>query len=260
MTSMCFATRVGLIALSTALAAPALAGEVVGTVTGDNDTVTLRAAEVRIVELNRVATTSGDGSFVFGDVPAGEYTIEASYVGAETASQTINVPETGEVNVTLALLSNQGETIVVIGQLGWGDAGLAAGAELVAEGSLRVLGYQPDEHLAALYRQSRTLLFPSIYEGFGMPTVEALSSGKRPILSDIPVMHEIAAAEADFVEATSIEAWAVALRQAIDDSGHDDGRYVESACARGRLYDWRRNAAETRAIYAEAAASFGTAS
>ena len=116
MTSMCFATRVGLIALSTALAAPALAGEVVGTVTGDNDTVTLRAAEVRIVELNRVATTSGDGSFVFGDVPAGEYTIEASYVGAETASQTINVPETGEVNVTLALLSNQGETIVVIGQ------------------------------------------------------------------------------------------------------------------------------------------------
>ena len=156
MTSMRFATRVGLIALSTALAAPALAGEVVGTVTGDNDTVTLRSAEVRIVELNRVATTGRDGSFVFGDVPAGEYTIEASYVGAETASQTISVPETGEVNVTLALLSNQGETIVVIGQ----RANLASSLnrKRAADGISDVLtrdaiGQFPDQNVAESLRR-----------------------------------------------------------------------------------------------------------
>ena len=156
MTTMRFATRVGLLALSTALAAPALAGEVVGTVTGDNDAVSLRSAEVRIVELNRVATTGRDGSFVFGDVPAGEYTIEASYVGADTTRQTITVPATGEVKVTLALSSNQGDTIVVVGQ----RANLASSLsrKRAADGVSDVLtrdaiGQFPDQNVAESLRR-----------------------------------------------------------------------------------------------------------
>ena len=66
-------------AASIALAVPSAAwgGEVVGLVTDENDTVALRAAEVRIVELGRAAATERDGSFTFADVPAGSYTLEA---------------------------------------------------------------------------------------------------------------------------------------------------------------------------------------
>ena len=103
MKKMRFATRVGIISLATALAAPAIAGEVGGYVVDGSDTVALRSAQVRIVELNRSATTDRDGSFLFTDVPEGEYTIEASYVGAQTVSETVSVPATGEIDVTLQL-------------------------------------------------------------------------------------------------------------------------------------------------------------
>ncbi|MCK5932390.1 MAG: glycosyltransferase family 4 protein [Fulvimarina manganoxydans] len=226
-------------------------------------------AEIYDIERDRLRITNPGRNPIYDATPlpgdqavlsANRLTAASYFLAVGTLEPRKNLKTVLEAFRALPATLRRAHPIVVIGQLGWGDAGLAAGAELVAEGSLRVLGYQPDDHLAALYRQSRTLLFPSIYEGFGMPTVEALASGKRPILSDIPVMHEIAGAEANFVEAKSVEAWAVALKEAIDDSRHDDGGYMESACARGRLYDWRRNAAETRAIYAEAAASFGTAS
>ena len=118
MKKMRFATRVGIISLATALAAPAIAGEVGGYVVDGSDTVALRSAQVRIVELNRSATTDRDGSFLFTDVPEGEYTIEASYVGAQTVSETVSVPATGEIDVTLQLSPVDGgnEMILVVGQ------------------------------------------------------------------------------------------------------------------------------------------------
>ncbi|MEC8179582.1 MAG: TonB-dependent receptor plug domain-containing protein, partial [Pseudomonadota bacterium] len=118
MKKMRFATRVGIISLATALAAPAIAGEVGGYVVDGSDTVALRSAQVRIVELNRSATTDRDGSFLFTDVPEGEYTIEASYVGGQTVSETVSVPATGEIDVTLQLSPVDGgnEMILVVGQ------------------------------------------------------------------------------------------------------------------------------------------------
>jgi glycosyltransferase involved in cell wall biosynthesis len=53
------------------------------------------------------------------------------------------------------------------------------------------LGYLPDEDLPALYSQCRAFVFPSIYEGFGIPLIEALACGANVICSDIPVFREI---------------------------------------------------------------------
>ena len=67
-----------------AMSLPVLAhaGEVAGTVSDTSNTIALRSAQVRIVELDRVTATSRDGSFLFADVPAGDYTLEITYVGA----------------------------------------------------------------------------------------------------------------------------------------------------------------------------------
>ncbi|MDG6078940.1 TonB-dependent receptor [Erythrobacter litoralis] len=98
-------------------ATPLYAGEIQGTVTDAGETIALRSAEVRILELDRTAVTERDGSFLFASVPAGIYTLQVRYIGADTVTQTIEVPETGIVRADLSLsgVSSDAE-ILVIGQ------------------------------------------------------------------------------------------------------------------------------------------------
>ena len=72
--------------------------------------------------------------------------------------------------------------------------------ELVREGSVRFIGYASEGLVQALYGKARALLFPSLYEGFGMPVAEAMACGLQPIVSDIPVMREVTG---DWVRRTS---------------------------------------------------------
>ncbi|GAB5349708.1 TonB-dependent receptor [Alteriqipengyuania sp. 357] len=156
MTKLRFTTRVGILALSTALAAPALAGDVRGIVTDESDTVALRAAEVRIVELNRSASTERDGSFLIADVPAGDYTIEARYIGADTTTRTITVPATGTVSVTLPLVSDTGETILVVGQRANQASALSRKRESDTVGDVLTrdaIGQFPDQNVAESLRR-----------------------------------------------------------------------------------------------------------
>ncbi|MGJ8537884.1 MAG: carboxypeptidase regulatory-like domain-containing protein, partial [Parasphingopyxis sp.] len=74
------------LALTTALAAPAMAGTLVGSVVDATDTRALQSAQVRIVELDRTTEAGRDGRFRFADVPAGVYTLETRYVGAPTVT------------------------------------------------------------------------------------------------------------------------------------------------------------------------------
>ena len=53
------------------------------------------------------------------------------------------------------------------------------------------LGYLKDEEVKAIYMKTKALLFPSLYEGFGLPPIEALSTGAKAVVADIEVMHEI---------------------------------------------------------------------
>ncbi len=97
------------------VATPALAGDVAGFVYDATDTIALQSAQVRVVELNRVATTERDGSYLISNLPEGTYTLEVRYVGAETVTQTIDVPATGMVQSDIALGGTSAE-ILVLGQ------------------------------------------------------------------------------------------------------------------------------------------------
>ncbi|MEE3155164.1 MAG: DUF2012 domain-containing protein, partial [Pseudomonadota bacterium] len=105
----------GLLATA-AFPAMAHAGEVAGHVSDATGTRALQSASVRIVELNRIVETSRDGSYIFGDVPAGDYTLEVTYVGAIVETQTVSVPATGRVEGNFALAGIGGEAILVVGQ------------------------------------------------------------------------------------------------------------------------------------------------
>ena len=142
-------------ALTIGLAAPAFAGEVVGTVADASDTAGLRAAEVVIEELGRRTVTSGDGTYVFNDVPEGSYTITARYVGAETVRFSITVPAEGSVRQNF-VLGEVGSNILVLGQ----SANLASALsrKRTADGVSDVLtrdsiGQFPDQNVAESLRR-----------------------------------------------------------------------------------------------------------
>lgn len=142
-------------ALAAGISVPAVAGDVAGFVIDGSDTVALQAAEVTIVELNRKTAAERDGSFYFDDVPAGSYTITARYVGADSVTQTIEVPAEGVLRINLRIGSEGGE-ILVLGQ----SANLASSLsrKRAADGITDVItrdaiGQFPDQNAAESLRR-----------------------------------------------------------------------------------------------------------
>lgn len=98
--------------------------------------------------------------------------------------------------------------LVLVGGLGWGDLP----ARLRDGGSGLVLaGFLPDADLQALVAGAAAVCSPSLYEGFGLPVVEALSAGTRVLASDIRAHREVAHGQATLLPATDVDAWAHAL-------------------------------------------------
>jgi alpha-1,3-rhamnosyl/mannosyltransferase len=109
-------------------------------------------------------------------------------------------------------------TLAIAGAAGWKNLGIHAAADpFVREGSLRFLGYVPEDELPWLYAGAAMFLFPSLYEGFGIPVIEAMASGVPVVGSDIPVVHEVAGSAAVFVAPTAADAWAKAIVDLLDD-------------------------------------------
>ena len=85
------------------------------------------------------------------------------------------------------------------------------------EASVRVMGYVPDEDLVPLLSGASVLLYPSRYEGFGLPPLEALACGTAAVASDIPSLRESTAGSARLVPVGEVDAWASALRETLLD-------------------------------------------
>jgi len=141
-------------AIAAGASAPAFAGDIAGHVYDSTETVALQSAQVRVVELDRVATTGRDGGFVIAGLPAGNYTLEVRYVGAETATQPVSVDESGTVSVDIALGRNN--EILVVGQAANAASSLSRKRE--ADGVSDVLtrdaiGQFPDQNVAESLRR-----------------------------------------------------------------------------------------------------------
>lgn len=80
-------------------------------------------------------------------------------------------------------------------------------------------GYVSDDRLAELLQHAVALLFPSAYEGFGLPVVEAMAAGTPALVSDIPVMREVAGNAARRLPVGDARAWAAEMQSINDDPG-----------------------------------------
>jgi glycosyltransferase involved in cell wall biosynthesis len=114
------------------------------------------------------------------------------------------------------------------------------------------LGYVGDEELVALYRGCSAFVYPSYYEGFGFPVLEALASGAPVVTSNISSLPEVAGDAAVLIDPRSIEAIADGLERVLFDAGEAARLRVEGPIRAG-LFAYDRCATQVVEVYRQAA-------
>ncbi len=108
---------------------------------------------------------------------------------------------------------NGGEKdLVLAGKWGYGSENIKQKIEVSKfKNKIRVLGFIPQEELSALYAGSEAFVFPSLYEGFGMPILEALACGTNVLASDIAIHREIGGDIIQYAKVDDAGEWAVKM-------------------------------------------------
>ena len=119
--------------------------------------------------------------------------------------------------------------LMLAGGEGWGDR------PDLADPRIRRLGYVPDDDLGSLYRGAAVLVYPSLYEGFGMPVIEAMACGTPVVASAHPSLDEACGDAAVRVDPLEPEAIAAGIREALARRGE----LVQRGLAHAARFSWR---------------------
>jgi len=139
--------------------------------------------------------------------------------------------------------------LVIAGKKGWLYQETFACVEALGlEDHVRFTGFVADEDLPALYSAAEIFIFPSLYEGFGLPVLEAMACGTPVITTTGGSLPEVADDAALVVDPTDVDALTEALSRLLRDESlrHD---YSERGLARSRAFSWEHTARETLKLY-----------
>jgi len=117
-------------------------------------------------------------------------------------------------------------------------------AELGVADSVTITGWIPREDLYKLYARAHAFIYPSTFEGFGMPVLEAMAAGIPTACSDIPPLEEVAGGGALLFDPLSEDAIDAAIGRIMTDEGLRD-RKMRAGRERAKLFSWKRTAEET---------------
>jgi alpha-1,3-rhamnosyl/mannosyltransferase len=141
--------------------------------------------------------------------------------------------------------------LALVGMAGWKMEHMSARIDaLASEGHVKPMGYVADEDLPYLYAGARAFIYPSIYEGFGLPVLEALAAGTPVVTSNRASLKEVAGREAATLDPDDYAGLGRALHQALEGDGGTPAR--EKRIAWARTFTWQRCAEQTVAVYRRA--------
>ncbi len=118
---------------------------------------------------------------------------------------------------------------------------------------VRFLGFLPDEMLAIVYRLASVFVFPSLYEGFGLPPLEAMASGTPVVTSNVSSLPEVVGDAALLVDPTNADDIANAIRRILTEPALAADLSARGL-ARARTFSWERAARQVHDIYLDVSA------
>jgi glycosyltransferase involved in cell wall biosynthesis len=143
--------------------------------------------------------------------------------------------------------------LVLVGGYGWGSQHLVRRIETLAPHGVRFLGHVDRAHLVRVFQGARVFVYPSLYEGFGLPPAEAMACGVPAVVSDASSLPEVVGDAGIRVPPADTGALALAIQGLL----RDPGRAAElGARARERVgrFRWDRAAREMEEVFREALA------
>ncbi len=121
-------------------------------------------------------------------------------------------------------------------------------AELKLTNRIDYYGYASDNHLAKLYRCSTAFVYPSLYEGFGIPPLEAMACGSVVVASNASSIPEVVGDAGILFDPTSVGDLADILLQVLESSTERD-RLIQKGHQRAKAFSWEKTAQQTLAVY-----------
>ncbi|NQV13655.1 MAG: glycosyltransferase family 4 protein [Parcubacteria group bacterium] len=115
---------------------------------------------------------------------------------------------------------------------------------------IKLLGFVKDKHKPALYKLADLFVFPSFYEGFGFPALEALSSGTPVVTSPVSSLPEICETAALYADPHDINKLTEAIKQGLQDK-ELRARLIKKGLEQTQKFSWGKSARETLAVFEE---------
>ena len=175
-----------------------------------------------------------------------KYKIKKPYIlSVATQEPRKNIQKLLDVFETLSQpqkFGKQNLQLVLTGKFGWGE-GLRSAENVIWT------DYVPDEDLIALYSGCRVFVYPSLYEGFGLPVLEAMACGAPVITSKNSSMAEIARDTAILVDPRSEGQLKKAIEMVLDLKLESYQKMVNASLTRARQFSWSKTAKETLKLY-----------
>lgn len=141
--------------------------------------------------------------------------------------------------------------LVMIGYKGWRSEQLHARIEAaVKEGWVTYLGFVEADELPLLYAGARVFVFPSLYEGFGLPLLEAMASGIPVVCSNAATLPEVTGDAAAMCDPQDVDGLSELINRALQDESWRKLAIKKGLLQAGR-FSWKRCAEETAAVYKE---------
>jgi glycosyltransferase involved in cell wall biosynthesis len=139
--------------------------------------------------------------------------------------------------------------LLLVGSWGWNAGDVADFLESGGrQRGVLYRSYIPECYLSALYNGARALVFPSLYEGFGLPPLEMLACGGAVLASTAGAVVETVGKQAHLIEALDIDGWRRAMQRVVEDD--DWWRHLrQDAVAAARPFTWEQCAADTLRVY-----------
>lgn len=137
--------------------------------------------------------------------------------------------------------------LLVAGESGWDETESKAYQTLSPH--LKFLGRVTDEELSVLYSEASLFAYPSLYEGFGLPILEAFYHGTPVVTSNVSSMPEVAGNAAELVDPLSVESIRTGIENILNESEADQQKRVQKMIIRQQMFTWENVVTETVSAY-----------